>query len=68
MELTVIRSEDRRRMVVSVEATTETEALQTIGKAMGPVTLALRQLSVRKRRGPVGDQHARPPSNFSYSK
>ncbi|WP_431246646.1 hypothetical protein [Leifsonia xyli] len=64
MELTVIRRGDRRRMVVSVDARTETEALRTIQNAVGPVSLALEQVVVRGRRSGSSERHARGPAHF----
>ena len=64
MELTVIRATDRRRMVVSVEARSETEALRTIQKAVGPVTLDPEQVVVRGGRSGIAERHARGSGYF----
>lgn len=64
MELTVIRSQDRRRMVVSVDADNQHEALTTIRRAIGPVTVAMDQMIARPRRGEVDSRHARSLGNF----
>ncbi len=65
MELTVIRHGDQRRMVVAVEASSEGDALRTIQKAIGPVTLAREQLVTRGRRRVLsGERHARVPGYF----
>jgi hypothetical protein len=65
MELTVIRRGDRRRMVVAVEATTEGDALRTIEKAIGPVSLAPEQIVVRGARRPESmRRHARAAAYF----
>ncbi|MDR6612095.1 MULTISPECIES: hypothetical protein [unclassified Leifsonia] len=64
MELTVIRSRDRRRMVVAVEAETEGDALRTISKAIGPVTIAHEKLPTRRSRGELGRRHARVITYF----
>jgi|APAra7269096661_1048516.scaffolds.fasta_scaffold00223_3 hypothetical protein len=52
MELTVIRETDGRRMVVAVTADDEKEALRTIQKAIGTVTVARDAPIVRSRRQP----------------
>jgi hypothetical protein len=59
MELTVIRTGDRRRMVVTIDASTEGEALRRIQNAVGPVTMALEQLIVRGKRDEGAERHAR---------
>lgn len=64
MELTVIRSQDRRRMVVTVEADNQHEALTAIRRAIGPVTVAMEQAIGRSRRGEVESHRARTMSNF----
>ncbi|MFP3464164.1 hypothetical protein [Leifsonia sp. SIMBA_070] len=63
MELTVIRIRDQRRMVVSVQAQTESEALRTIQKAVGPVTRAFEH-PVELRRRPITERHARDTAYF----
>jgi len=50
MELTVIRTDDRRRMVVAVEAGSEAEALRAIQNAVGPVILDVEEVVIRRRR------------------
>jgi len=64
MELTVIRSQDRRRMVVAVQADNQHEALTTIRRAIGPVTVALEQVIVRTGRREVDPHHTRRRGNF----
>ena len=64
MELTVIRSQDRRRMVVAVQADNQHEALTTIRRAIGPVTVALEQVIARTGRREVASHHARGHNNF----
>jgi hypothetical protein len=64
MELTVIRTGDRRRMVVSVEAGSEREALRTIQNAVGPVTLDPEQVVVHRRLSVAAERHARPSGYF----
>ena len=64
MELTVIRSRDRRRMVVAVEAETEGDALRTISKAIGPVTIAHEKIPIRRSRAETGERHARVITYF----
>ncbi|MGO4533339.1 hypothetical protein [Leifsonia sp. 2MCAF36] len=64
MELTVIRAHDRRRMVVSVEAGSEAEALRTIQKAVGPVTLDPQQMVAPRRRSAATKRRARGSAYF----
>lgn len=64
MELTVIRVDDRRRMVVTVEAGSEAEALRTIQKAVGPVALAIEQGEARRSRSTVTERRARASAYF----
>ena len=64
MELTVIRTRDRRRMVVAVEADTEGDALRTIRKAIGPVTIAHAKLPVRRSRATFAERRARAATYF----
>jgi hypothetical protein len=64
MELTVIRTDDRRRMVVAVEAGSEAEALRAIQNAVGPVILDAEEVVVRRRRSGPPDRHARTSSHF----
>ena len=64
MELTVIRVDDRRRMVVTVEAGSEAEALRTIQKAVGPVALAIEQVEARRSRSTATERRARASAYF----
>jgi len=64
MELTVIRSRDRRRMVVKVEADTEGDALLAISRAVGPVTIAREKLPIRRSRARLAERHARVTTYF----
>jgi pyrimidine deaminase RibD-like protein len=64
MELTVIRTDDRRRMVVAVEAGSEAEALRAIQNAVGPVILDAEQVVVRRRGSGPSDRHARTMGYF----
>lgn len=64
MELTVIRTADKRRMVVAVEARTEVDALRAIQNAIGPVTIAQEKLAVRRNRSETGSRHARASTRF----
>lgn len=64
MEITVIRDQDRRRMVVAVEAATEADALRTITNAIGPVSMAREQLAVRAGRSGFPERHARASAYF----
>ncbi|WP_285114108.1 hypothetical protein [Leifsonia sp. fls2-241-R2A-40a] len=64
MEITVIRDQDQRRMVVAVDAATEAEALRTIVNAIGPVSMAREELTGRKARGEVAERHARVSRYF----
>ena len=64
MELTVIRTDDRRRMVVAVEADDEAEALRAIQSAVGPVILDAQPAVVRHTRSEPPDRHARTNGYF----
>ena len=59
MELTVIRAADQRRMVISVEADTESDALRAIQNAVGSVSLELGAASMRGRRSEGPRRRAR---------
>ena len=64
MELTVIRTNDSRRMVVAVEARSEAEALRAIQNAVGPVTLDVERPGTSRRRSGVVERHARTSAYF----
>lgn len=64
MELTVIRTNDSRRMVVAVEAGSEAEALRAIQNAVGPVTLDLEAPTARRQPAGVAERHARTSAYF----
>ncbi|WP_374008143.1 hypothetical protein [Leifsonia sp. LS-T14] len=64
MELTVIRTNDSRRMVVSVEARSEAEALRAIQNAVGPVTIVMERQTVRLRQPVAAGRRARNSAYF----
>ena len=67
MELTVVRTGDRRRMVVTVDVGSEAEALRRIEQAVGPVTVATEQAAAQRKaakRVRRSKRHARAATYF----